>query len=268
KGTSCYKIPSQLFNGTLGQALINLYPSPNANNPTGGYNFVNSPIRSLYETKFDTRLDEVISSSDTAFARFSYDQAVSFVPGGSTAAFPFAEQNGFASNQGIQNHGRNIALSETHVFSPTMVNQVNGGYNRIFNYITSTGTSTCESSILGIPGANINCGPLGGTTCNGSSCGLVSISPNAGYWGLGDRGYTPFQGGTNVFSIADSFDMIKGNHDIKVRGSIRAMQMNVLAEGFQDGYWIYTGLWAGEPAADLLLGLPSLAIHDQTFNGN
>ena len=44
--------------------------------------------------------------------------------------------------------------------------------------------------------------------------------------------------------------------------------MNVLAEGFQDGYWIFTGLWAGEPAADLLLGLPSLAIHDQTFDGN
>ena len=29
-----------------------------------------------------------------------------------------------------------------------------------------------------------------------------------------------------------------------------------------------TGFWAGEPMADLLLGLPSLAIHDQTFNGN
>jgi len=273
KGTSCYKIPSQLFNGTLGQALINLYPSPNANNPTGGYNFVNSPIRSLYETKFDTRLDEVISSSDTAFARFSYDQAVSFVPGGSTAAFPFAEQNGFASNQGIQNHGRNIALSETHVFSPTMVNQINGGYNRIFNYITSTGTSTCASSTLGgipggIPGANINCGGTGGTTCNGSSCGLVSVSPNAGFWGLGDRGYTPFQGGTNVFSIADSFDMIKGKHDIKIGIDIRANQMNVRAVGFQDGFYVENGIWTNNPEADILLGLAFIRIHDQNFNGD
>jgi len=264
----CNVIPSNLFAGTIGQKLINLYPSPNTNNSNAGFNFVNSPIRSLYETKFDTRLDEVISSSDTAFARFSYDQAVSFVPGGSTAAFPFAEQNGFASNQGIQNHGRNIALSETHVFSPTMVNQVNGGYNRIFNYITSTGTSTCESSILGIPGANINCGPLGGTTCNGSSCGLVSISPNAGYWGLGDRGYTPFQGGTNVFSIADSFDMIKGKHDIKIGIDIRANQMNVRAVGFQDGFWIMNGAFTGNPEADLLLGLATGRIHDQNFNGD
>src|SRR5208283_166301 len=239
----CNVIPSNLFAGTIGQKLINLYPSPNTNN------------------------------SDTAFARFSYDQAVSFVPGGSTAAFPFAEQNGFASNQGIQNHGRNIALSETHVFSPTMVNQINGGYNRIFNYITSTGTSTCASSTLGgipggIPGANINCGGTGGTTCNGSSCGLVSVSPNAGFWGLGDRGYTPFQGGTNVFSIADSFDMIKGKHDIKIGIDIRANQMNVRAVGFQDGFYVENGIWTNNPEADILLGLAFIRIHDQNFNGD
>ena len=87
-----------------------------------------------------------------------------------------------------------------------------------------------------------------------------------GRWAIAD--IRPFQGGTNVFSISDSFDMIRGNHDIKIGGAIRANQMNVLAEGFQDGYWIFTGLWGGEPMADLLEGLPSLAIHDQTFNGN
>src|SRR5215472_15941257 len=193
---ACNKIPSNLFGASsifpngVGESLINLYPHPNANNPNAGYNFVNSPVRSLYETKFDVRLDQNFSASDTAYGRFSYDQAVSYVPGGSTAEFPFAEQNGFASNQGIQNHGRNIVLSETHVFSPTMVNQVTGGYNRIFNYITSTGTGSCISQQLGIPGANINCDTS--NKCQGSSCGLVSISPGAGYWGLGDRGFTPF----------------------------------------------------------------------------
>ncbi len=99
------------------------------------------------------------------------------------------------------------------------------------------------------------------------SCGLTSTQLDQ-YWSLGDRGFSPFQGGTKVFSFFDSLDMIRGNHDIKVGGNIRAMQMNVLAEGFQDGYWIYTGQWANEPEADLLMGLPSLAIHDQTFNGN
>ena len=253
-GADCNKIPASLIN-PVGQELINLYPLPNANNAALGYNYVSEPVRSLDEGKFDVRLDQNFSSKDSAFARFSYDQAVSYVPGGAPG---FAEASPFASNQGIINHARNVAGSETHVFSPNTVNQFSAGYNRIFDYISSQGTGSCEAEKLGIPGAN-----LGGT-----SCGLTSAQMDGGYWSLGDRGFSPFQGGTNVFSVSDSLDMIRGKHDIKVGGGIRANQMNVLTEGFQDGYWIYTGDWTGQPMADLLLGLPSLAIHDQTFDGD
>jgi hypothetical protein len=149
-------------------------------------------------------------------------------------------------------------MSETHVFSPNTLNQISGGYNRIFNYISSQGTGSCISRTLGIPGANLG----------GDSCGLTSTQLDGGYWSLGDRGFSPFQGGTNVFSISDTVDMVRGNHNIKAGFGFRANQMNVNTEGFGDGYWIFTGLWAGEPQADLLLGLPSLAIHDQTFNGS
>jgi hypothetical protein len=252
--TACNKIPAGLIN-PISQQLINFYPLPNADNPALGYNYVNEPVRSLNEGKFDTRLDDNLTDKDSLFARFSYDQATSYVPGGAPG---FAEAAPFASNQGIINHGRNVAVSETHVFSPTTLNQFSAGYNRIFDYITSQGSGSCESEKLGIPGANLG----------GESCGLTSIQLDGGYWSLGDRGYTPFQGGTNVFTIADSFDMVRGSHDIRIGGSIRANQMNVLAEGFQDGYWIFTGLWTGDAEADLLTGLPSLAIHDQTFNGD
>ena len=254
-GVACNKIPGNLIN-PITLKLISLYPQPNANNQGLGYNYTNEPVRKLNEGEFDVRLDHNFSNQDYAFARFSYDQATSFVPGGSPG---FAEANPFGSNQGILNHGRNVALSETHVFSASTVNQVSAGYNRIFNYISSQGTGTCIAQSFGIPGAN-----LGGY----GSCGLTSTQLDGGYWSLGDRGFSPFQGGTNVYSISDSLDMIRGNHDIKVGGNIRINQMNVLGALFQDGYWIYSGLWSGEPQADLLLGLPSLAIHDQNFNGN
>ena len=125
--------------------------------PALGYNYVNEPVRKLNEGEFDGRLDHNFSNNDYAFARFSYDQAVSYVPGGSPG---FAEANAFGSNQGILNHGRNAALSETHVFSPNTVNQISGGYNRIFDYITSQGTGSCYAPTLGIPGAD-----LGGVSC-------------------------------------------------------------------------------------------------------
>src|SRR5712692_2142773 len=234
-GTPCNKMPANLINPIAAQ-MINLYPLPNANNPSIGFNFVSEPVRKLDETKFDVRLDHNFSSKDTATARFSYDQASSYVPGGAPG---FAEAAPFASNQGILNHGRNITLSETHVFSPTTVNQVSGGYNRIFNYITSQGTGSCKAAQIGIPGANLDCTGSGGTcVAGGTSCGLTSSLFDGGFWSLGDRGFSPFTGGTNVFSINDSLDLIRGKHEIKVGGSIRANQMNVRTEGFQDGFWI------------------------------
>jgi len=267
-GTPCNKIPQALWN-SIGAQMINLYPSPTPGYAVNNQNFVSQPVRSLYETKFDIRVDQNFSSKDLLFARFSYDQADSYVPGG--AAGFFAEQNAFGSNQGIINHARNVAIGETHVFSPASVNQASFGYNRIFDYITSQGTGTCASSKLGIPGANVGCGggAVGSTTCSGSSCGLTSTNVSGGgYWSLGDRGYSPFQGGTNIFTINDTFDMIRGKHDIRIGGGIRINQMNVRAEGFQDGFWVVGGAWTGSSMADMLMGLSSLRIHDQNFNGD
>ncbi|MGB7029762.1 MAG: carboxypeptidase-like regulatory domain-containing protein [Candidatus Acidiferrum sp.] len=269
-GVACAKIPAALVN-PLGAALVNLYPLPNANNAAQGFNFVSEPVRSLYETKFDVRVDHNLTANDTIFGRFSYDDAVSFVPGGLTGGF--AEASAFGSNQGIINHARNVAISETHVFSPTTVNQASLGYNRIFDYITSQGTGSCSSANLagiGIPGANLGCtGTPGSETCTPGaySCGLVSVLFNGGLWSLGDRGYTPFQGGTNIFTFADSLDLIRGKHDIKVGIDVRANQMNVGAEAFQDGFWIPLGSFSGNPEADLTLGYTSISEHDQTFNG-
>ncbi len=264
-GTDCNIIPSGLIN-PVGQAMMKFYPAPNAANAALGYNYVNEPVRALNEKKFDVKLDNNFSTTDSFMGRFSYDQANSLVPGGAPG---FVEANAFGSNQGIINHGRNAVLRETHVFSPNTVNQITGGYNRIFDYIRSQGTGTCEATLLGIPGANTDPGCVASGVCDpgGVSCGLTSAQLDGGYWSVGDRGYSPFQGGTNIFSVFDDLDLIRGKHDIHIGGSVRANQMNVKTEAFQDGYWIYTGFWSGEPEADFLLGLPSLAIHDQTFNG-
>ena len=89
KASTCNKIPSSLIN-PISQKLVNLYPLPNANNSALGYNYVNEPVRKLNEGEFDGRIDHNFSNNDYAFARFSYDQATSFVPGGSPG---FAEAN-------------------------------------------------------------------------------------------------------------------------------------------------------------------------------
>jgi hypothetical protein len=276
-GTACAKVPGAMAGNDpsrpsglidpIGQAILNLYPAPNANNPSAGINFTDSPVRKLDETKFDIRVDHNFSASDTLFARFSYDQANSYVPGGAPG---FAEQSAFGSNQGIINHARNVAIGETHIFSPITVNQFSFGYNRIFDYISSYGTGTCASAKLGIVGANLGCdtvGPSAKCIPGAFSCGLTSLLMTGGYWSVGDRGYSPFQGGTNIFSVSDTLDFIRGKHDIRVGIGIRANQMNVGTEAFQDGFWIPFGNYSNNPVADILQGYTNVALHDQTFNG-
>jgi hypothetical protein len=259
----------------IGQQMIALYPVGSPTISAGGTNYSSVPVRRLNEGQFNVRLDHNFSNKDSVFGRFSYDQANSYVPGGTPT---WAEQNPFASNQLIANHGRNAALSETHIFSSNNINQISFGYNRIFNFITSFGEfggEICKADSLGIVGADLNSAcpnaPPGLTQTKKAclSCGLSSTQL-ANYFGLGDRGFAPFQGGTNVYTFSDTFDMIRGKHDIRVGLGFRDNQMNVMTNGFQDGYFILNGgtsSFTGDDAADLLVGQVGGAIHDQTFLG-
>lgn len=134
KGANCNKIPTGLIDN-IGKAMLNIYPTNlvNSGNSASGYNYVNEPVRTLNETKFDIRLDHTLSSKDNLFGRFSYDQAGSFVPGGAPG---LAEANAFGSNENLVNHGRNIGIGWNHVFSPRALNQATLGYDRIFDYLS------------------------------------------------------------------------------------------------------------------------------------
>ena len=167
-------------------------------------------------------------------------------------------------------------MTETHVFSPNLINQVTAGYNRIFNHILSFGTGTCEAAVLGIPGADL-ASPCDGITGYPASlnqapqecvsCGLTSFQMSA-YFSVGDRGYAPYQGGTNVYSLSDTLDLIHGKHEIRVGLVFRANEMNVRNNAFQDGYIVNAGSATGDNMGDLLLGsLGVFAAHDQTFLG-
>src|SRR6202167_1618160 len=271
-GTSCNIIPAALVN-SVGAKVIQLYPTPDAPVGSVGFNYSDQPTRKLNEGTWDIRLDQNFSANDSVFARFSYDQATLFVPGGSPS---WSEATAFGSNQFINNHGRNLALSETHVFSPNTINQLNAGFNRIFNHILSFGTGTCEAAVLGIPGADI------GSKCDGitgypaslnqatndcEGCGMTSFTMSA-YYAVGDRGFAPYQGGTNVYSASDTLDLIRGKHEIRFGVVYRANEMNVRNNASQDGLITETGAFTGDDIADVLTGeIGIFAAHDQTFLG-
>jgi hypothetical protein len=269
-GQACNIVPAAMVN-PIGAQVIQLYPAPNAN--ANGFNYVNSPVRKTNEATFDVRLDHNFSSKDSVFARFSYDQATNFIPGGSPG---YAETNAFGSNQFIDNHGRNVVVSEQHVFSGNMINQFTAGFNRIFNHILSFRPGSCQAAIIGIPGAdlgskcdNLTSYPASLNQSNKDcvSCGMTSFLMGT-YMSLGDRGFAPYQGGTNVYSVSDTLDLIRGKHNIRFGATFRANDMNIRNNAFQDGFAVEVGSVTGDDVADVLLGsFGVFAAHDQTFLG-
>jgi Carboxypeptidase regulatory-like domain len=271
-GTNCNVIPGGMAD-PVGARVLQLYVPPDTNNAGLGFNYVNQPVRMLNEATWDIRVDHNFSANDSMFARFSYDQATTYIPGGSPT---WSEANAFGSNQHINNHGRNAVATETHLFSPNTINQATVGFSRIFNHILSYGTGTCEAALLGIQGANLGsaCDSVTGypaslnqSTKDCIGCGMTSISL-ANYFAVGDRGYAPYQGGTNVYSLSDTLDLIRGKHDIRFGAVYRAEEMNVRNNAFQDGFISITSALTGDDVADILLGsMGGFAAHDQTFLG-
>jgi hypothetical protein len=265
-----YKIPDAEIS-PIGQAILNIFPSgapnPGTNGFPTGFNYSSSPTRTLNDDEFDVRVDHQLTANDRIFARFSWDNGMQFNPSGLPG---LGAKSSYTSTTNFTTHARNMALSETHIFSTHVVNQIAAGYNKDFNYIRGIGYGTNAAADLGITGAN-----LGDPTTSGMT--LISLT---GFNAIGDRLYSPYQGGTSIYHFLDSLSVTKGNHTMVFGFDYRPQQMNGLGETYFHGQLGFTknftaqlnsaaGFAAtvtdpvsgitganGNPIASLLLGYP------------
>jgi hypothetical protein len=251
----------------IGKALLDLLPHPTATDRLAG-NYLANPVKTLDDYQGDLRIDHNFSNNDRLFGRVSIERAEQYLP---TGLPDFGATGGFSSNQTFETKATNIALSQTHVFRNNLVNQFTAGYNRVFNYITSFGYGSNKSAELGIPGANLG-------TAETSSLTRMTIQ---NFVGLGDRGFSPFQGGTNVFHYSNVLTMVKGSHSLNFGGSARLMQLNLLGDTALAGQFAFTRFFTagftgtgafdgstGNAVASLLLGLPASGGRNDQLQGS
>lgn len=251
----------------IGQKLLDLLPLPTFTDRLAG-NYLANPVKTLDDYQGDVRIDHNISNNDRLFGRFSMENAKQYLP---TGLPDFGATGGFASNQTFKTRARNLALSQTHVFRSSLINQFTAGYNRIFNYITSFGYLSNMSAEFGIPGANLG-------TDETSSLTRMTFTP---FVGIGDRGFSPFQGGTNVFHFSDTATIVKGAHTLNTGGTMRFMQLNLLGDTALAGQFTFsrfftagftsTGAFdgaSGNSIASLLMGLPASGGRNDQLNGS
>ena len=217
-------------------AYVNAFPLPNL--PGAGRNFQTNRSEHAIVDSYDIRIDHRITSNNTLFGRYSKQDTArsrdnffplgespngNDLPAGPSAGDEFGNAKGFT-------------MGDTHIFSPTVVNDARFGVTRVQIGIFNTGVngtggfSPTVSAQLGAP--NINISP------NTSGIVLVGIvdeltGADRATEFTGDGG--PFYFLSNNFHVADALTVIKGNSTFKFGGDFRVRQNSNYDGGRNNG---------------------------------
>jgi hypothetical protein len=252
------KIPADRID-PIGLALSKFYPEPNR--PlSGGSNYVINARGKFNFDLYTGRVDYRISDKQNIFTRFNWQEAYQEDPRLDTATLPRS------GNVYFQPIARNAAISDTYVFSPSVVNEFRIGFNRLIGGIFEELYKQDLTRALGIKGVQ------------------SQLYPNADGWNFGWPRVTVSSYGSMVSGFGAQnrfdntwhlFDMVawnRGNHQMKVGGEYRTMMLNVYFESSPNGNFTFDGRYTKNGFADMLLGYPSASsrtigdAHDQNRN--
>src|SRR5260370_3928815 len=216
----------------LAARLSAFWPTPNAS--IAGNNFLSDPRRRQTRNNFDIRIDHKISDKDNAFGRFSYEDQPSFIPP------PFNNVlDGGGFFDGIEDNSyRSLALSETHLFKSSLVNEFRVGYNRINSHRFQLNFDKNISAQLGFPGVPftpINRGPPSLTFSDGTAA-------------VGSSGFLPSVEKQNRFVFTDNVTWIRGRHSMKYGTEARLEQFTIFQPAASPGTMDFGTQFPDNPA--------------------
>jgi outer membrane receptor protein involved in Fe transport len=246
----------------IGQAFAQLYPSPNVAGALKN-NFVLEPTSQTRIDQGDGRLDYRLSEADQLFARYTQSGSTLF---GAPKMPGLACGCGYSSQYQFT-HARGASLGETHIFTPTTLNEFRAGFNWNYNHVGVPPSGfTAPPGNLAIPGV-VN---------DPAAQGLAAMAPS-GFSTLGPATFTPTFDSSEERQIRDTLNLVRGRHTIRVGGEFRWTQFNLFQINAPRGYMGFTGQYTNNPAtgsggnglADLLVGIPLTSYIDSlVYLGN
>jgi hypothetical protein len=246
------QIPTDRFD-PVATKLINLFPAPNVPGSvaTSGVanNYLSNPSSPDDTDQYDIRIDHKISDSDSIFGRFSFSDRNLTPPG---AIPPPLDAASFSSGNFL-NNARSLAISETHIFTPRLVNEIRLGYNRNRSERLQFDSDENLSAQYGIPGIPF-------TTNNG---GLPSFTISD-LTSFGSSEYQPTVEVQNVYQVIESLSWVTGRHTLKFGADLRPrVDFSILQPPVPRGQFTFSGDATRDPnnlpttglgTADFLLG--------------
>ena len=191
------------------------------------------------------RVDHRVSENDTVFGRLtSYD--VSDTQPFGTSALNETLVAGFGRT--VTTTSRNAALSYTHTFSHTMLNELR------FGWLSATGGQSSPNRGVNV-GAAVG---LQGVTANPADAGYPQVSFGDLFSTIGDPTTFVSRDDRSV-ELYDNVLIDRGAHHLKLGGYLFHLAFNPVNPAAARGAFTFTGQWTGNAFADFLLGYPSAA---------
>jgi hypothetical protein len=189
--------------------------------------------------QFDVRVDDNISDKDQIFARYSYSHRRRNV----LPAFSGAIDNSGFGQGDFPSLSHNAALSSTHIFSPTMINEARLGYSRLIDSaLPAIATQPSTAPQFGIQGAP-----------QGPNLGGLPIINITGLTGVGPGEFaSPNTRASNTIQLTENLTKIHASHTFKggFEGQLVRFAWDDPADprGRMDFGTNYTGIPAGSNA--------------------
>ena len=202
------------------QPYLVLFPLPSPQ----GRNFGNGTAQDIYQFNQPTkenfgqaRIDDQVSASDSLFVRYTGSNSSRQSDGG----MPGYEQ---ASSLGASL----ITISETHVFSPTLLNTVRFHFNRV-NPLDSGIYAPVPAGVQVVPGLPQPIAPILVPGNGVSSVGATLQS-------------APTHMVSNRYTFQDDINLTRGGHSLQFGGLLERLQFNGTFWNRGMGIWTATAL--------------------------
>ncbi len=213
-------------------ALLKLLPAP-TNTGVLLNNYYTVPPATQYVNQYDLRIDENLSQKDLIWGVFSrsHQNLASYEPfpgiaGGALNISPIDDEPHYE-----------LALNYTHVFSPTLENDLTGGYDHVDHDLTMPTANNpglpAQYGIQGIPQ----------TPGNG---GLPTID-YSGFTSFGGRRYMPTIQTTTGLEFFDNLMKIHGQHEYRTGSELNHIRGNIINPSYSKGEFGFSGMYSDIP---------------------
>ncbi|MGH9396052.1 MAG: TonB-dependent receptor domain-containing protein, partial [Terriglobia bacterium] len=218
-------------------------PTPNISSAVNSattplFNYAASPtIRNDFNDA-NVRVDETLRSRDQMHVSYSFHDVPHIAP----SVMPLAGRS-------YPMRSQVASITESHIFSPTIVNEARFGYNRGKTFLVSQGAlgPNYATSLFGFTNTSLNPFDFG--------------VPDAGMPGFSTIGSASESIGSidQDFQAVDNLSIVRGNHNLKTGLDIMRERFFQITDFSGIPNFSFTGQFTGSSLGDMLLGIPFTA---------